>query len=108
VFAFPLKNLGRDRRELDQLEAEWLFRVEKYVRSHEWQTDGHASAAAAIAKQCRMTGVAPRAAVRLAQRLPSDTGPAAGPPTSTTSNFSAGNTTAKSTSTTTNENEPRR
>ena len=37
-----LQGLGRDRRELDQLEAEWLFRVGEYVRSHEWQTDGHA------------------------------------------------------------------
>ena len=64
-----LEGLGRDRRELDQLEAEWLFRVGEYVRSHEWQTDGHGSAAAAIAKQCRMTGGAARAAVRLAVRL---------------------------------------
>ena len=64
-----LAGLARDRRELDQLEAEWLFRVGDYVRSHEWQTDGHGSAAAAIAKQCRMTRGAARAAVRLAQRL---------------------------------------
>ena len=64
-----LAGLARDRRELDQLEAEWLFRVGEYVRSCEWQTDGHGSAAAAIAKQCRMTRGAARAAVRLARRL---------------------------------------
>ena len=39
-----LEGLARDRRELDQLEAEWLFRVGEYAGSHEWQTDGHASA----------------------------------------------------------------
>ena len=75
VFASRLEGSGRDRRELDQLEAEWLFRVGEYVRSHEWQTDGHASAAAAIAKQCRMTRGAARAAVRLARPAPR---PAAG------------------------------
>ena len=69
MFGSRLEGLGRDRCEVDRLEAEWLFRVGEYVRSYEWQTDGHASAAAAIAKQCRMTRGAARAAVRLAVRL---------------------------------------
>jgi Domain of unknown function (DUF222) len=71
VFASRLDGLVRDRRELDQLEAEWLFRVGEYDRSHEWQTDGYLSAAAAIREKCRMTHGAASAAVRLARRLES-------------------------------------
>ena len=69
VFASRLDGLARDRRELDQLEAEWLFRVGEYDRSHEWQTDGYLTAAAAIRQKCRMTHGAARAAVQLARRL---------------------------------------
>ena len=64
-----MEGLGRDRCEVDRLEAEWLFRVGEYVRSHEWRTDGYGSAAAAIAKECRMSGGVARASVRLAVRL---------------------------------------
>ena len=69
VFVSRLDGLARDRRELDQLEAEWLFRVGEYDRSREWQTDGFLSAAAAIRQKCRMTHGAASAAVRLARRL---------------------------------------
>ena len=59
---------------MDQLEAEWLFRVGEYDRSHEWQTDGFLTAAAAIREKCRMTHGAARAAVpsgaRGSSRLP--------------------------------------
>ena len=41
--------IARGRRELDQLEAQWLFMVGEYARSGEWQADGFVSAAAAIA-----------------------------------------------------------
>ena len=69
VFTSRLDGLARDRRELDQLEAEWLFRVGEYDRSHEWQTDGYLTAAAAIREKCRLTHGAARAAVQLARRL---------------------------------------
>jgi hypothetical protein len=69
VFASRLDGLARDRRELDQLEAEWLVRVGEYDRSREWQTDGFLTAAAAIRQKCRMTHGAARAAVQLARRL---------------------------------------
>jgi hypothetical protein len=69
VFTSRLDGLARDRRELDQLEAEWLFRVGEYDRSHEWQTDGYLTCAAALREKCRLTHGAASAAVRLARRL---------------------------------------
>jgi hypothetical protein len=71
VFTSRLDGLARDRRELDQLEAEWLVRVGEYDRSREWQTDGYLTAAAAIRQKCRMTHGAARAVVQLARRLES-------------------------------------
>ena len=55
VFTSRLDGLARDRRELDQLEAEWLVRVGEYDRSHEWQTDGFLTCAAALREKCRLT-----------------------------------------------------
>ena len=69
VFASRLDGLARDRRELDQLEAEWLVRVGEYDRSREWQTDGYLTCAAALREKCRLTHGAARAAVQLARRL---------------------------------------
>jgi hypothetical protein len=69
VFTSRLDGLARDRRELDQLEAEWLVRVGEYDRSHEWQTDGYLTCAAALREKCRLTHGAARAAVQLARRL---------------------------------------
>jgi 5-methylcytosine-specific restriction endonuclease McrA len=69
VFATRLDGLARDRRELDRLEAEWLFRVGEYDRSKEWQADGFLSAAAALRSKCRLTHGYAAATVRLARRL---------------------------------------
>ena len=69
VFTSRLDGLARDRRELDQLEAEWLVRVGEYDRSHEWQTNGFLTCAAALREKCRLTHGAARAAVQLARRL---------------------------------------
>ena len=69
VFTSRLDGLARDRRGLDQLEAEWLFRVGEYDRSREWQTDGYLTAAAALRQRCRMTHGTAHAAVRLTRRL---------------------------------------
>ncbi len=71
VFASRLDGLARDRRELDQLGAEWLVRVGEYDRSREWQTDGYLTCAAALREKCRLTHGAARAAVQLARRLES-------------------------------------
>jgi Domain of unknown function (DUF222)/HNH endonuclease len=71
-----LDGLARNRRELDRLEAEWVFRVGDYGRSFEWQAAGYLSAAAAIAKRCHMNAGAARATVQLArtlERLPATT-----------------------------------
>ena len=68
-FESRLDGLVRDRRELDQLDAEWVFRVGEYDRSGEWAGQGHASAAAAIASRCRMAPAVAGATVRLARRL---------------------------------------
>ena len=69
VFTSRLDGLARDRRELDQLEAEWLAKVGEYERSREWQADGYLSAAAALRKRCRMTYGIAAGHVRLARRL---------------------------------------
>ena len=69
MFESRLDGLARDRRELDQLEAEWVFRVGEYDRSGEWQAHGFASAAAAIATRCRMARPDAAATVRLARKL---------------------------------------
>jgi 5-methylcytosine-specific restriction endonuclease McrA len=69
LFESRLDGLARDRRELDQLEAEWVFRAGEYDRSGEWQAHGFASAAAAIGRRCRMAPAAAAATVKLARRL---------------------------------------
>src|SRR5271167_3640466 len=71
VFATRLDGLARDRRDLDRLEAEWLFRVGEYDWSKEWQADGFLSAAAALRSKCRLTHGYAAATVRLARRLES-------------------------------------
>ncbi len=69
MFESRLDGLARDRRELDQLEAEWVFRAGEYDRSAEWQAQGYASAAAAMSKRCRMVPAVAAATVKLARRL---------------------------------------
>ena len=69
LFETRLDGLARDRRELDQLEAEWVFRTGEYDRSGEWAGHGFASAASAIASRCRMAPAVAGATVRLARRL---------------------------------------
>ena len=69
LFESRLDGLARDRRELDQLDAEWVFRVGEFDRSGEWQAQGFASAASAIASRCRMVPAVAAATVRLARRL---------------------------------------
>jgi hypothetical protein len=69
LFESRLDGLARDRRELDQLEAEWVFRVGEYDRSGEWAGHGFASAASAIATRCRMASAVAGTTVRLARRL---------------------------------------
>ena len=64
-----LESIVRGRRELDALEAQWLFMAGEYARSGEWQADGFLSAAAAIQKRCHMNADEARRAVRLAKRL---------------------------------------
>src|SRR5579862_4208068 len=64
-----LAGLAAGRCEVDQLEAQWLAQVGAYDRSYAWQSDGHLSAAAAIAKLCKMNPGAARAAVELARKL---------------------------------------
>ena len=69
MFGSRLDGLVRGRRELDALEAQWLFMAGEYARSGECQADGFLTAAAAIQKRCRMDAGAARTAVRLANRL---------------------------------------
>jgi hypothetical protein len=64
-----LDGLVRGRRELDQLEAPWLFMAGEYARSGDWQADGFLSAAAAIQQRCNMNADTARRAVHLAKRL---------------------------------------
>ncbi len=62
-------SLGKQRKEVDALEAQWLADVAEYDRSGDWAIDGFLSAAAAIAETCHMdTGVA-RHYVELARTL---------------------------------------
>src|ERR1700690_82543 len=68
-FGSRLDGLARGRRELDALEAQWLFMAGEYARSGEWQADGVLSAAAAIQNRCHMNADAARRAVHLAKRL---------------------------------------
>ena len=49
-----MDGLVRGRRELDALEAQWLFMAGEYARSGECQADGFLTAAAAIQKRFRM------------------------------------------------------
>ena len=69
AFGSGLAGLADGRREVDQLEAQWFAQVGAYDRSYEWRSDGHSSAAAAIAKRCRMNPGTARAAVELARKL---------------------------------------
>src|SRR5579862_3622652 len=64
-----LAGLAAGRCEVDQLEAQWLSQVGAYDRSYAWQSDGHLSAAAAIARRCNMNPGSARAAVELARKL---------------------------------------
>ena len=69
LFESRLEGLVRDRCELDQLEAEWVFRVGEYDRSGAWAADGFANAGVAIARRCRMAPAAAGAVVKLARKL---------------------------------------
>ena len=65
-----LDSIVRGRRELDAIEAKWLFMVGGYARSGALRADGYMSTAAAIRHRCFMNAGAARAAVRLAKTLP--------------------------------------
>ncbi len=68
MFASTL-SLGKQRREVDAAEAQWLVDVGEYDRSGDWAIDGFLSAAAAIAKNCRMDPGVARHYVHLARTL---------------------------------------
>ena len=61
--------LGKQRREVDALEAQWLIGVGEYDRSGDWAIDGFLSAASALASTCRMDAGVARYYVLLARSL---------------------------------------
>jgi hypothetical protein len=62
-------SLGKKRKEVDALEAEWLVEVGEYDRSGDWAIDGYLSAAAALRVVCRMDAGVAQHYVHLARKL---------------------------------------
>ena len=64
-----LTALVEHRRELDALEAAWHDELAEYHRSDEWRAESYASAAAALAAECRMDSGVAHAHVNTARKL---------------------------------------